>query len=42
MNQPIETIDSTRRLILKGAAVLALIGTCRHPLWPDARLRRGQ
>ena len=26
MNQPIETIDSTRRLILKGAAVLALIG----------------
>src|SRR6195952_4387838 len=26
MNQPIETIDSTRRLILKGAAVLALVG----------------
>src|SRR3954465_7373787 len=26
MNQPIETIDSTRRLILKGAAVLALMG----------------
>ena len=26
MNQPIESIDSTRRLILKGAAVLALIG----------------
>jgi sulfur-oxidizing protein SoxY len=26
MNQPIETIDSTRRLILKGAAVLALLG----------------
>src|SRR3954470_23882644 len=27
MNQPIETIASTRRLILKGAAVLALLGT---------------
>jgi sulfur-oxidizing protein SoxY len=26
MNQPIETIDSTRRLILKGTAVLALMG----------------
>ncbi|MEA2899429.1 MAG: sulfur-oxidizing protein SoxY [Bradyrhizobium sp.] len=26
MSQPIETIDSTRRLILKGAAVLALLG----------------
>jgi sulfur-oxidizing protein SoxY len=26
MNQPIETVDSTRRLILKGAAVLALLG----------------
>ncbi|MEA2836819.1 MAG: sulfur-oxidizing protein SoxY [Bradyrhizobium sp.] len=26
MNQPIVTIDSTRRLILKGAAVLALMG----------------
>jgi sulfur-oxidizing protein SoxY len=26
MNQPIETIDSTRRLILKGAAVFALMG----------------
>jgi sulfur-oxidizing protein SoxY len=26
MNQPIEAIDSTRRLILKGAAVLALLG----------------
>src|SRR3954468_21569058 len=26
MNQPIETIDSTRRMILKGAAVLALTG----------------
>jgi sulfur-oxidizing protein SoxY len=26
MNQSIETIDSTRRLILKGAAVLALVG----------------
>jgi sulfur-oxidizing protein SoxY len=26
MNPPIETIDSTRRLILKGAAVLALAG----------------
>src|SRR5580698_2399164 len=26
MNQPIETIDATRRLILKGAAVLALLG----------------
>ena len=26
MNQPIETIDPTRRLILKGAAVLALFG----------------
>jgi sulfur-oxidizing protein SoxY len=26
MNQPIETIDSTRRLMLKGAAVLALLG----------------
>src|SRR3954470_5583362 len=26
MNQPIETIASTRRLILKGAAVLALLG----------------
>ena len=26
MNEPIETIDSTRRLILKGAAVLALVG----------------
>src|SRR6195952_966999 len=26
MNQPIETIDSTRRLILQGAAMLALIG----------------
>jgi sulfur-oxidizing protein SoxY len=26
MNQPIETIDPTRRLILKGAAVLALMG----------------
>jgi sulfur-oxidizing protein SoxY len=26
MNQPIETIDSTRRLILKGAAVLGLMG----------------
>src|ERR1700710_3281913 len=26
MNQSIETIDSTRRLILKGAAVLALLG----------------
>src|SRR3982074_2320420 len=26
MNQPIETIDSTRRLIRKGAAVLALVG----------------
>ena len=26
MNQPIETIDSTRRLILKGAAMLALMG----------------
>jgi sulfur-oxidizing protein SoxY len=26
MNQPIETIDSRRRLILKGAAVLALLG----------------
>ena len=26
MNQPIETIDSTRRLILKGATVLALLG----------------
>jgi len=26
MNQPIETVDSTRRLILKGAAVLALMG----------------
>src|SRR4051812_9917835 len=26
MNRPIETIDSTRRLILKGAAVLALVG----------------
>ncbi|MEA2943962.1 MAG: sulfur-oxidizing protein SoxY [Bradyrhizobium sp.] len=26
MNHPIETIDSTRRLILKGAALLALVG----------------
>ena len=26
MNQPTETVDTTRRLILKGAAVLALIG----------------
>ena len=26
MNQPIEAIDSTRRLILKGAAVIALLG----------------
>src|ERR1700704_7147655 len=26
MNQPNETIDSTRRLILKGVAVLALMG----------------
>ena len=26
MNQPTETVDATRRLILKGAAVLALIG----------------
>ena len=26
MNQSIETVDSTRRLILKGAAVLALMG----------------
>jgi sulfur-oxidizing protein SoxY len=26
MNQPVETIDLTRRLILKGAAALALIG----------------
>jgi sulfur-oxidizing protein SoxY len=26
MNQPIEPIDSTRRMILKGAAVLALVG----------------
>ena len=26
MNQPIKAIDSTRRLILKGAAVLALLG----------------
>lgn len=26
MNQPTETVDPTRRLILKGAAVLALIG----------------
>jgi sulfur-oxidizing protein SoxY len=26
MNQPTETIDSTRRMMLKGAAVLALIG----------------
>jgi sulfur-oxidizing protein SoxY len=26
MKQPIEAIDSTRRLILKGAAVLALVG----------------
>jgi sulfur-oxidizing protein SoxY len=26
MNQSIETIDSTRRMILKGAAVLALVG----------------
>jgi sulfur-oxidizing protein SoxY len=26
MNQSIETIDTTRRLILKGAAVLALVG----------------
>jgi sulfur-oxidizing protein SoxY len=26
MNQPSETVDATRRLILKGAAVLALIG----------------
>jgi sulfur-oxidizing protein SoxY len=26
MNQSIETIDATRRLILKGAAVLALVG----------------
>ena len=26
MNQPIEIVDSTRRLILKGAAVLALLG----------------
>src|SRR3954454_25050736 len=26
MNQPTETIDSTRRMMLKGAAVLALVG----------------
>jgi len=26
MNEPTETVDATRRLILKGAAVLALIG----------------
>src|SRR3954470_14121127 len=26
MNQPIETIDATRRMLLKGAAVLALMG----------------
>ena len=26
MNQPTETVDATRRLIVKGAAVLALIG----------------
>jgi sulfur-oxidizing protein SoxY len=26
MNQPTETVDATRRLVLKGAAVLALIG----------------
>ena len=29
MNQPSETVDATRRLILKGAAVLALIGMAR-------------
>ena len=26
MNRPTETIDTTRRMLLKGAAVLALIG----------------
>jgi len=42
MSQSIEPIDSTRRLILQGAAVFCACGACGHPLRPDACSRRGQ